>query len=137
MRAELDRLNAQQPELVRAYLTAYAESDYFNDRRQLMQDGRTYTVGMFQQSPGFPNAGGTDITLATRAFMAELRRAPLTSLPVRDCYRVQQWNAPNPGKDPAGWSSAAETRNFTDRLYRIPAIMADPLYFTHHPDGAR
>lgn len=136
MRAELDRLNAQQPELVRAYLTAYAESDYFNDRRQLMQDGRTYTVGLFQQSPKYWS-GLTDIAKATREFLTALRTAPLTSLPVRDCWRVQGWNAPSPGKDPAGWSSAAETRNFTDRLYRIPAIMADPLYFTHHPDGAR
>ena len=130
----LDALQASEYEIFLAHYVSYSESDRFNDRSQLMQDGVHYTRGLFQQSDQWwPNP--LDITIATQSFVMAMRGRPQSNDPTIEAWNVQHWLAPNPANDLAGFFAAPETANYTRRLVKVPDLIADPWYFEHHPDG--
>lgn len=132
MRSQLDRMGATPYERFCTYLTAYSESDYYNDRKQKMQDGIHYTSGMFQQSDRWwPNP--TDIPTATESFLNDFRKKAALhgDNTVASIWLTQMWNAPNPNLDLYGFMVAPETQNYLSRITKVAPIMADPLYFTH------
>lgn len=133
MEIQLRAMGATDRERFLATYVAYSESDFFNDRQQLMQDRKHYSRGLFQQTDlWWPNP--LDIAVATRSFIQALRLIPDTGDPTIDAWQVQMWAVPNALKDLKGFFAAPETQNYTSRLGMIKTIVSDALYFTHHPD---
>lgn len=129
MRRALTELKSPPYERLVAYYVAYSESDFFNDRSQVMQDGIHRTLGMFQQSDRW---WGTreqilDISHATASFVEAFRKSQPIGDPTIDAHTVQQWHIP----DKSQFWAAPETLNYTGRLGAVKDIMADPLYFTN------
>lgn len=97
-------------------LTAFSESDFRSDA---VQRGKTF--GVFQQDPKYwPSAMGSTAEQC-RAFLAAFR--DVTGDPVRDCWRVQRWLAPDPAVDLPGFLAADETKNYVRRLPLVAAII--------------
>lgn len=112
-----------------AVLAGYAESDYRVGARQLMLDGVHYTQGVFQQSDRSTDGVRwwpgdlSDIGHTADLFLDAFRGA--TGDPVRDCWAVQHWAAPDPAADPTGFAASAETINYTDRLAAVTRIIIE------------
>lgn len=98
-------------------LTAFAESDFRSDAVQ------RETIGVFQQNPRWWPSATQGTAAQCRAFLAAFRK--VSGDPVRDCWRVQRWLAPDPGVDPVGFRSAAETVNYSRRLPLIDRIIRE------------
>lgn len=131
MRAELVRMGATPDEMYLAYLTAYAEARFFNDRKQLMQDGIHWTLGMFQQSNQW-YTNPTDIATATREFLTALRKVPRRNSAIETVYQVQQWGvAAKPDKNSSLFWSSPETQNYANVIDDVKKIMADMQYFSN------
>jgi hypothetical protein len=107
-----------------AVLTGYAESDYRSDA---VQHGATF--GVFQQTSRYwPSAHGSTADQC-RAFLADFRSKAKqhNGDAVRDCWLTQQWAAPDPRADLAGFRAAAETLNYTRRLPDVLRLIAGTL----------
>lgn len=102
-----------------AVLTAYAESDFKVDAVQ------GETIGIFQQNPRWWKGDLLNVTHATNLFVDDFtsKQSQHTGRIVSDCWLTQQWNAPNPLIDYAGFIAAKETMNYTRRLPDIPQLM--------------
>ena len=98
-----------------AVLTAFAESDFRSDAVQ------RETVGVFQQNPRWWPSATQGTAAQCRAFLAAFR--DVTGDPVRDCWRVQRWLAPDPAVDLPGFLAADETKNYVRRLPLVAAII--------------
>jgi hypothetical protein len=97
-----------------AVLTPYAESD-FDD--QAAQYGRTF--GCYQQNPTYWPSALLGTREQCKAFILAFQSHAHTGSPVRDCWAVQRWDAPDPATDLAGFFAAPETINY---LNRVPAV---------------
>jgi len=100
-----------------AVLTGYAESDFRSDARQ------GDSIGVYQQNPRWWPSAAQGTAAQCRAFLAAFQ--DVSGDPVRDCWRVQRWLAPDPATDPTGFLEAAETRNYTRRLPVIDRIISE------------
>lgn len=99
-----------------AVLTGYAESDF---RVDAVQANRTF--GVFQQNPRWWPGNPTDTAHQCASFLADFmsKTGEHTGRPVADCWRTQQWLAPDPRLDPAGFTASPETQNY---VRRVPAV---------------
>jgi len=115
---------------------AFSESDMFNDRSQVMEDGVHRTWGMFQMSDRWWGTKDQilDIEYSTVDRLEQLRKRKLTGDPTIDAWFIQGWSVTNPFTFNDKFWAAPETQNYTSRLGKIRDIMADGLYFTNHPD---
>lgn len=103
-------------------LTGYAESDFRNNvRSKNPTKSGYYSEGVFQQTlPWWPH-DHWDIAASTEAFVRNF--SPNTGEPVKDCWDVQHWNAPDFRKDPRGFEFSQETQNYVSRLERVKQII--------------
>ena len=97
-------------------LTGYAESDFRSDAVQ------RETIGVFQQNPRWWPSATQGTAAQCRAFLAAFRK--VSGDPVRDCWRVQRWLAPDPAADPAGFAASAETANYARRVSKVNTIIS-------------
>ena len=103
-------------------LCAYAESDFvYNARSKKPTSSGYYSEGLFQQTYPWWKNDHYDINAATQAFLEHFNR--VTSDPVKDCWFVQHWDAPDPRVDPVGFSFAVETVNYSNRVNTVGDII--------------
>jgi hypothetical protein len=103
-------------------LTAYAESDFDGQAvsKNPTKSGH-YSEGLFQQTlPWWPH-DHFDGVASTKAFINHF--SPNSGDPVKDCWDVQHWNAPNFRDDLDGFLASVETKNYTNRLDRVNDIL--------------
>ena len=113
-------------------LIAYAESDLYNDRTQVMEDGIHKTYGIFQQSDRF---WGTkeqilDIKYATVSCFNAISSIPMSNNPTADCWYIQRWRATSPDTNITQFSQTPETQNYLRRVSKIQGIITISDYFT-------
>lgn len=104
-----------------AVLTGFAESDFRSGATQVMQDGVSITTGVFQQSSRWWPSALLGTEAQCRAFLGKF--TPVTGDPVRDCWYVQHWAAPDPLTNPAGFTTAPETLNYSRRVSLVNRIL--------------
>ncbi len=123
-------------------LCGYAESDFDPDVQQTPRVG-----GIYQQDTRY---WGTpeqvrDIDYATQSILRgrdngnpNFSSIPLTSKPVEDCWRVQQWLITplvKPEQDLVKFYAMRETLNYSRRLGDVVELINNPRFFADHEGG--
>ncbi len=95
-------------------LTAWAESRLRSNARSAepVSASGYYSEGVFQQTLPWWKNNHWDVEASCNAFLDNFRANNMD--PVRDCWDVQRWNAPDYRRDLNGFLASAETKNYLD-----------------------
>ncbi len=120
----LDTLGVSDYTRLCATLCADAESDFRNIEHPGVvhsSQGDHHSEGIYGQTLPWWTNDHYDIAEATAAFVKQLR--VVSGDPVKDCYDVQHWDAPDYRTDLLAFSIAPETMNYSDRLATVGKLL--------------
>lgn len=105
-------------------LSCGSESDY----RNLPDDARGFG-GILQQTGRWWFNNRHDVVQAVNAFVRDFtsRTGEHNGRLVEDCWKTQQWDAPDPRLDNNGFYASRETLNYVDHVQYVPGYLVGRL----------